>query len=92
MDFLTDVKHMVISIHAPLTGSDDNDRVLSFKTSISIHAPLTGSDFHGAEANHQVIISIHAPLTGSDSRPSRQTGTNSDFNPRSPYGERPARM
>ena len=33
-----------ISIHAPLTGSDDTDTSDGNNTSISIHAPLTGSD------------------------------------------------
>ena len=57
----------VISIHAPLTGSDkevdfDNPRIL-----ISIHAPLTGSDdCNGSPSIAIASISIHAPLTGSD--------------------------
>ena len=36
------------------------------------------------------MISIHAPLTGSDQGPSLWPGSSVDFNPRSPYGERPA--
>ena len=35
-------------------------------------------------------ISIHAPLTGSDETRYMADGNTSDFNPRSPYGERPA--
>ena len=34
-------------------------------------------------------ISIHAPLTGSDQFNSHRESLLSDFNPRSPYGERP---
>ena len=34
-------------------------------------------------------ISIHAPLTGSDPTDNLQSDTIWDFNPRSPYGERP---
>ena len=33
-------------------------------------------------------ISIHAPRTGSDGPPGRTTALRSDFNPRSPHGER----
>ena len=35
----------MISIHAPLTGSDTGQTKASRRTKISIHAPLTGSDF-----------------------------------------------
>ena len=35
----------MISIHAPLTGSDDLLESGFFDEDISIHAPLTGSDF-----------------------------------------------
>ena len=34
----------VISIHAPLTGSDIQQRDIPLPLPISIHAPLTGSD------------------------------------------------
>ena len=37
----------------------------------------------------QCIISIHAPLTGSDKHYLRGYITTKNFNPRSPYGERP---
>ena len=36
----------------------------------------------------QPVISIHAPLTGSDDREIISCTPSSDFNPRSPYGER----
>ena len=105
----------VISIHAPLTGSDCNANQRFPSRSISIHAPLTGSDLifgvpmlmpkgfqstlplRGATFSPCVIadfsqISIHAPLTGSDLFHDFFTLAKGDFNPRSPYGERPAPM
>ena len=35
---------MLISIHAPLTGSDNRHFRKNLRKQISIHAPLTGSD------------------------------------------------
>ena len=55
---------------------------------ISIHAPLTGSDWICCWVDHPAMISIHAPLTGSDVRRSICSSLSSNFNPRSPYGER----
>ena len=55
-----------ISIHAPLTGSDIQQRDIPLPLPISIHAPLTGSDRRRAECGNAGAISIHAPLTGSD--------------------------
>ena len=58
---------------------------------ISIHAPRTGSDYQlpraAVEANH---ISIHAPRTGSDATNHGSCFPSSNFNPRSPHGERPS--
>ena len=56
-----------ISIHAPLTGSDDRLFLSFYDLRISIHAPLTGSDWiEGVNDDLPDLISIHAPLTGSD--------------------------
>ena len=56
-----------ISIHAPLTGSDDwRMWIYLYDIIISIHAPLTGSDPQLQEMGYSFNISIHAPLTGSD--------------------------
>ena len=58
----------VISIHAPLAGSDGPgpDEQLH-GVGISIHAPLAGSDPRAdAETGDLTAISIHAPLAGSD--------------------------
>ena len=55
---------------------------------ISIHAPLTGSDFDIFVAAQLLSISIHAPLTGSDRSKTATPASFTNFNPRSPYGER----
>ncbi len=67
-------------------------RVLVFLAEyISIHAPRTGSDvFHNCIIIHVLQISIHAPRTGSDAFPCLAARAYSNFNPRSPHGERPA--
>ena len=56
---------------------------------ISIHAPLTGSDISWRIISDPKSISIHAPLTGSDPAQCPGDSIQHDFNPRSPYGERP---
>ena len=56
----------LISIHAPLTGSDRHLLFPGRVLFISIHAPLTGSDFRFPARFMVFDISIHAPLTGSD--------------------------
>ena len=55
---------------------------------ISIHAPRTGSDENGLLRNYHLRISIHAPRTGSDLIKSLLLKCSSNFNPRSPHGER----
>ena len=50
--------------------------------------PLRGATTAQIEADLQNIISIHAPLTGSDVQYLMGFEPESDFNPRSPYGER----
>ena len=55
---------------------------------ISIHAPRTGSDLHLSSALSAFPISIHAPRTGSDSFSCPSARAYSNFNPRSPHGER----
>ena len=77
-----------ISIHAPLTGSDNIPPHSLLLIDISIHAPLTGSDNITLRYSDNADISIHAPLTGSDINATIITSNNTDFNPRSPYGER----
>mgnify|MGYP006073930411 CR=1 FL=1 len=104
----------VISIHAPLTGSDScasplpkageyfNPRspygerpqrrpgpwtCLIFQSTL----PLRGATNSATSLCKNIVISIHAPLTGSDSDGDLSTLTTKYFNPRSPYGERPAK-
>ena len=57
---------MVISIHAPRTGSDCRMPSSTDLIEISIHAPRTGSDTTAASTASSALISIHAPRTGSD--------------------------
>ena len=58
---------------------------------ISTHAPRTGSDdFAGTDFLRRFDISTHAPRTGSDHGTPRPMRAGSDFNPRSPHGERPS--
>ena len=78
-----------ISIHAPRTGSDTHHgRNRHPRRDISIHAPRTGSDSEAYGAYESVMISIHAPRTGSDRTKRRKNHCLTDFNPRSPHGER----
>ena len=79
----------VISIHAPLAGSDCADELIKHAAAISIHAPLAGSDnCLKAIDNGAFSISIHAPLAGSDRSIGINLPADSYFNPRSPCGER----
>ncbi|EEG30520.1 hypothetical protein CLOSTMETH_01861 [[Clostridium] methylpentosum DSM 5476] len=55
---------------------------------ISIHAPLVGSDSDRAKLISRGGISIHAPLVGSDRLCWYHPSKRSNFNPRSPCGER----
>ena len=103
----------LISIHAPLTGSDYRpqktevrptdfnprspygERLLSlsklfhwrlFQSTL----PLRGATNIPPHSLLLIDISIHAPLTGSDAAGNLAPADLPDFNPRSPYGERPA--
>ena len=59
---------------------------------ISIHAPLAGSDRHKSLLQFPARISIHAPLAGSDPTCKHNSRKQTNFNPRSPRGERPSRL
>jgi len=61
-----------------------------YRPCISIHAPRGGSDFAPLPFICSMRISIHAPRGGSDLfyTSNKQNG-GKDFNPRSPWGERP---
>ena len=55
---------------------------------ISTHAPRTGSDVTEHFAKLRAFISTHAPRTGSDLYGRFVYRAASNFNPRSPHGER----
>ena len=84
----TRVSQEQISIHAPRAGSDIFSISTQERSSISIHAPRAGSDRVSAESSRVATISIHAPRAGSDDNGNNKTTPSSDFNPRSPCGER----
>ena len=79
-----------ISIHAPRTGSDALEKIGtkpadSFQSTL----PARGATCTLADVVRGTAISIHAPRTGSDFLPPRGRLVHTDFNPRSPHGERP---
>ena len=51
--------------------------------------PLRGATYVHFSVCGKMYISIHAPLTGSDNSLTYRAYGEKDFNPRSPYGERP---
>ena len=79
-----------VSIHAPLTGSDERSETTTRRDSLfQSTLPSQGAT---PETKTQVApqnISIHAPLTGSDGILATSTGQAKHFNPRSPHRERP---
>ena len=79
----------VISIHAPRMGSDrvnwyDDYHDVVFQSTL----PGWGATVANHIENLCVIISIHAPRMGSDTRGRARQVWATDFNPRSPDGER----
>ena len=79
-----------ISIHAPRGGSDQLRRVLvpghkGFQSTLPVGGATQGQS--GPMPN--APISIHAPLGGSDSFIRARLDVDFNFNPRSPWGERP---
>ena len=73
----------------PVGGATHLLSVRSRRCTISIHAPRGGSDRFIASSAIRRRISIHAPRGGSDQQHIQQTVHGFDFNPRSPWGERP---
>ena len=78
----------IISIHAPRVGSDNRGPGWPCNRRISIHAPRVGSDPKTSLLWPLKIISIHAPRVGSDPFRPLRFSARSNFNPRSPCGER----
>ena len=71
---------IIISIHAPRTGSDEWRPCWGSIIVISIHAPRTGSDGDCSYKMRLLLnISIHAPRTGSDYPVNRRQIATSTF-------------
>ena len=80
----------LISIHAPHTGSDSSCALRLTVTHIfQSTLPIRGATHCRPCHLGQHYISIHAPHTGSDHARPNGIRLLGDFNPRSPYGERP---
>ena len=75
----------------PARGATPARRFRLHTPAISIHAPREGSDWFVSDVYCDSAISIHAPREGSDYHAAREALGLSNFNPRSPRGERPMR-
>ena len=79
----------VISIHAPHAGSDDSClRAASNRLRFQSTLPMRGATKSHRHVGAGGWISIHAPHAGSDPLLRRMARCPTDFNPRSPCGER----
>ena len=76
----------------PVWGATGRDAQTAQAESISIHAPRVGSDVLLGPGQAGVEISIHAPRVGSDNCWTILKPIISNFNPRSPCGERLRRI
>ena len=74
----------------PIRGATPITRPRAPLSHISIHAPHTGCDVDFSVNFSDLVISIHAPHTGCDRRRAHGGPKRHDFNPRTPYGVRPA--
>ena len=80
-----------ISIHAPRVGSDRSHYAGPYPQAISIHAPRVGSDCHlTGTIPLSILFQSTLPVWGATYPAISGTGCRSNFNPRSPCGERPA--
>ena len=73
----------------PVGGATQSFFLNDIVSRISIHAPRGGSDAAQCRKQSRRVISIHAPRGGSDGVTLPGTRNSIDFNPRSPWGERP---
>ena len=81
-----------ISIHAPRGGSDDGTEEEANEFAISIHAPRGGSDvFVTLFVEMAVTFQSTLPVGGATRSNAQHWVQQADFNPRSPWGERPVR-
>ena len=87
------VRRRRISIHAPRGG----ERLVwpgpgPYYPLFQSTLPVGGATCQLIKEAADELISIHAPRGGSDARGRGISGEDGDFNPRSPWGERPARV
>ena len=83
------IEALEISIHAPRVGSDSKILDKIEELSISIHAPRVGSDTGRALVKmHWIKFQSTLPVWGATGTISYATYLSTDFNPRSPCGER----
>ena len=80
-----------ISIHAPRAGSDVwTEACAALNELISIHAPRAGSDVGPEDASVPLdLFQSTLPVRGATMRSTGSPSPASNFNPRSPCGERP---
>ena len=85
-----ETESVVISIHAPHAGCDDNLPGLNAEFIISIHAPHAGCDINRLKkrANNVIFQSTH-PMRGATVNSFSSQQHLYDFNPRTPCGVRP---
>ena len=82
-----------ISIHAPREGSDAREvEIVRAGFLFQSTLPARGATDRPDSGTARSRISIHAPREGSDGDPPLVQKARSHFNPRSPRGERPARL
>ena len=82
-------KSFVISIHAPRMGSDlQPPHPCAGNGGFQSTLPAWGATIPIHSEIWPLIISIHAPRMGSDISTFLTGGTTTNFNPRSPHGER----
>ena len=70
-------------------GSDPDHQRFQHRHPISIHAPRGGATWRRPDQLIHLPISIHAPRGGATLGKGRSRYYLRDFNPRSPWGERP---
>ena len=73
----------------PVRGATDQLDSAFNGPDISTHAPRAGSDSFRLNPLVRILISTHAPRAGSDWVERAKSPVRTDFNPRSPCGERP---
>ena len=77
-----------ISIHAPCTGSDATLPHAYRQPRFQSTLPARGATGTNVQMQSVKAISIHAPCTGSDYVEPSGLAVHTNFNPRSPHGER----